>query len=204
MVSYNAGVDEAGRGPLAGPVVTAAVILNEPINGLTDSKKLTPTRRSELALEIQNKAVAFAYGRANVEEIECLNIHHATLLAMRRAIENLPIRPHHIKVDGLYVPSVEITCEAIVQGDLLVAEISAASILAKVARDAEMDNMELLYPGYYFSAHKGYPTSKHLKALQTLGPCAIHRKSYGPVAKLLAAHLSSKANLANNLTVCIK
>ncbi|STX28993.1 ribonuclease HII [Legionella beliardensis] len=193
MVNYIAGVDEAGRGPLAGPVVTAAVILNEPIAGLTDSKKLTAAKRSVLALEIQSKALAFAYGRAEVAEIDHLNIHHATLLAMKRAIENLPICPHHIKVDGLYVPTIEISCEAIVQGDLLVAEISAASILAKVARDAEMDALELHYPGYEFATHKGYPTAKHLNALQLLGPCAIHRKSYGPVAKLLAAQANQLA-----------
>lgn len=186
MVQYIAGVDEAGRGPLAGPVVTAAVILQGPIEGLTDSKKLTATRRYELALEIQAKSLAFSYGRADVAEIEQFNIHHATLLAMRRAIENLPLRPHLIKIDGLYVPNIEIPCEAIIKGDLLVAEISAASILAKVARDNEMEEMEKLYPGYEFSIHKGYPTLRHLDSLKRLGPCAIHRRGYGPVAKLLA------------------
>lgn len=187
MIIYIAGVDEAGRGPLAGPVVTAAVILDKPIDGLTDSKKLTAKRRRELVVEIQETAIAFAYGRAEIEEIETLNIHYATLLAMQRAVEGLKIRPHHIKVDGLYTPIFEgITSEAIVQGDLLVTEISAASILAKVARDDEMDEMEILYPGYAFSSHKGYSTVKHLDALQRLGPCPIHRRGYGPVAKLLA------------------
>ncbi|WP_419421034.1 ribonuclease HII [Legionella sp. D16C41] len=195
MFTYIAGVDEAGRGPLAGPVITAAVILNEPIDGLTDSKKLTALKRSKLALEIEQKALAFAYGRADVSEIDKLNIHHATLLAMQRAIESLPIRPHLVKIDGLYVPSTDIPCEAIVHGDLLVAEISAASILAKVARDREMDEMERLYPGYEFSTHKGYSTAKHQAALQKLGPCAIHRKSYGPVAKLLAVNVNIEQTL---------
>ncbi|MGQ3889552.1 ribonuclease HII [Legionella sp. CNM-1927-20] len=195
MIQYIAGVDEAGRGPLAGPVVTAAVILKEPIEGLTDSKKLTAARRYELALEIQAKSLAFAYGRAEVFEIEQLNVHHATLLAMRRAIESLPLRPHFIKIDGLYVPKIEIPCEAIIKGDLLIAEISAASILAKVARDNEMMEMEKLYPGYEFSSHKGYSTVKHLDALQRLGPCAIHRKGYGPVAKLLALNTNKVEEL---------
>ncbi|STX51302.1 ribonuclease HII [Legionella busanensis] len=194
MIRYIAGVDEAGRGPLAGPVVTAAVILEEPIEGLTDSKKLTPIKRSQLALEIQAKSLAFAYGRADVAEIEQFNIHHATLLAMRRAIENLPLRPHHIKIDGLYVPDIDIPCEAIIKGDLLISEISAASILAKVARDNEMEEMEKLYPGYEFAIHKGYSTAKHLDALQRLGPCAIHRKVYGPVAKLLALKAEHQQN----------
>ena len=184
MTIYIAGVDEVGRGPLAGPVITAAVILNEPIEGVTDSKKLSASRRVKIAKLIQTKAIAFAYGRAEVEEIDQINIHQATLLAMKRAIEGLAIVPHKVMVDGMFLPSVAMTCEAIVKGDLLIFEIGAASILAKVARDAEMELMDSQYPGYGFSSHKGYPTVKHRKALLELGPCAIHRRSFAPVAAL--------------------
>ncbi len=180
-----AGVDEVGRGPLAGPVVAAAVILNESILGVTDSKKLSPIKRQKLAAIIKEKAVCYAYGRAEVFEIEQLNIHHATLLAMKRAIEGLSQKPSQVLVDGLYTPDVPIYCEAIVQGDALIAQIGAASILAKVHRDEEMKQMEEIYPGYDFAVHKGYPTPMHLKALQRLGPCAIHRKNFAPVARLL-------------------
>lgn len=173
-----AGVDEVGRGPLAGAVVTAAVILQEPIEGVTDSKKLSPSKRVALAKKIQEKALAFAYGRAEVEEIDALNIHHASLLAMKRAIEALSIRPDQVLVDGLYVPKIEFPCQAIVQGDLKVHEIAAASILAKVARDAEMQAFEMVYPGYGFAAHKGYATKMHKEALVKLGPTPIHRKSF--------------------------
>lgn len=181
-----AGVDEVGRGPLAGAVVTAAVILREPIIGLADSKKLSAKKRNELALTIKQYAHAYAYGRAEVDEIDALNIHHATLLAMKRAVEALSINPTEVMVDGIHVPHLSIPCTAIVKGDSLIPEISAASILAKVARDAEMDEFEVLYPGYGFSAHKGYPTAVHRKALMELGPCPIHRRSYAPVAVAMA------------------
>ncbi len=180
-----AGVDEVGRGPLAGPVVTAAVILREPIVGVGDSKKIAPLKRQQLAALIQKSALCFAYGRAEVEEIEQLNIHHATLLAMKRAIEGLSIAPDEVLVDGLYTPNVNFPCLAIVNGDHLVQEIGAASILAKVMRDEEMQRMDLLYPGYGFAAHKGYGTVQHRRALERLGPCPIHRKSYAPVAYAL-------------------
>lgn len=179
---YIAGVDEVGRGPLAGPVITAAVILKSPIDGIMDSKKLTPLKRQKLAIEIQKQALCYAYGRADVDEIDSLNIHYATLLAMKRAIEALPILPQKILVDGLFIPNVTISCEPVVDGDNLIKEIGAASILAKVLRDEEMERMDILYPGYGFAAHKGYATAEHRAALQKLGPCAIHRKSYAPVA----------------------
>ncbi|KTC78250.1 ribonuclease HII [Legionella brunensis] len=186
MDRYIAGVDEVGRGPLAGPVVTAAVILLKPIEGVTDSKKLTPIKRKVLANRIIEEAHCYAYGRAEVEEIERLNIHHATLLAMKRAIEALPIQPDEILVDGLFVPEVTTPCRAIIDGDGLIPSIGAASILAKVLRDQEMEEMDLHYPGYGFAAHKGYATEMHRKALIELGPCALHRKNFAPVTKLLA------------------
>jgi len=182
---FIAGVDEVGRGPLAGPVVTAAVILNEPIPGVRDSKQLSEKKREQLADEIKSRAICYAYGRAEVEEIDELNIHHATLLAMKRAIEALTIRPSEVFVDGLYTPSVLMPCKAIVKGDSLIYQIAAASILAKVARDAEMLAMDSLYPGYQFAAHKGYPTAAHRAALSNLGACPIHRRSYAPVAAVL-------------------
>jgi ribonuclease HII len=185
VLIHLAGVDEVGRGPLAGPVVTAAVILNEPIEGIADSKKLTPLKRQQLAKQIQERALCYAYGRAEVAEIDELNIHHATLLAMKRAIEALPITPIEVWVDGLYVPKVSLPCKAIVNGDDLVPAIGAASILAKVLRDEEMVQMDELYPGYGFSSHKGYGTKMHQEALIRLGPCAIHRKSYSPVMAAL-------------------
>lgn len=177
-----AGVDEVGRGPLAGAVVTAAVILNDPIEGLADSKKLSAKKRKQLSLLIMEKAYAYAYGRAEAEEIDALNIHQATLLAMKRAVEALPIKPDFVMVDGLYTPQLQVPCKAIVQGDSLIPEISAASILAKVLRDEEMEVMDELYPGYGFAGHKGYPTVAHREALIRLGPCVIHRTSYAPVA----------------------
>ena len=179
---YVAGVDEVGRGPLAGPVVTAAVILSSPIDGVTDSKKLSPLKRRRLAVEIRERALCYAYGRAEVDEIDQLNIHHATLLAMKRAIEGLSLCPTKVLVDGLYTPDISIPSYAIVKGDSLITEIGAASILAKVLRDEEMERMDQLYPGYGFSLHKGYPTAMHRAALQSLGPCQIHRMSYAPVA----------------------
>ncbi|HAT1866285.1 ribonuclease HII [Legionella pneumophila] len=181
-----AGVDEVGRGPLAGAVVTAAVILKKPIDGLTDSKKLSPKQRNLLAIRIKEEALAFAYGRAEVEEIDQLNIHHATLLAMRRAVEALPIQPDNVVVDGAFTPQLNIPCKAIVQGDSLIPEISAASILAKVLRDEEMVALDKIYPGYGFAEHKGYATPVHKEALMRLGPCKIHRRSYSPVVDLIS------------------
>ena len=181
-----AGVDEVGRGPLAGAVVTAAVILKEPIEGLDDSKKLSEKKRKLLALQIKEEALAYAYGRAEVEEIDTLNIHHATLLAMRRAVEALTIQPNTVLVDGLFTPQLSMPCNAIVQGDSLVPSISAASILAKVFRDEEMKQLDKIYPGYGFADHKGYATSAHREALIRLGPCRIHRRNYAPVAALMS------------------
>ena len=180
-----AGVDEVGRGPLAGAVVASAVILGEPIPGVTDSKKLSPGRRAELALLIKKRALCYAYGRAEVDEIDALNIHWATLLAMKRAIEGLSLSPQRVLVDGLYAPAVCMPCEVIVKGDSLVASIGAASILAKVLRDEEMCALDIIYPGYGFARHKGYPTAEHRAALQLLGASAIHRRSYAPVAAVL-------------------
>jgi ribonuclease HII len=179
-----AGVDEVGRGPLAGDVVTAAVILQNPIEGLADSKKLTDKKRQILAERIKAEAYAFAYGRASVDEIDALNIHHATLLAMKRAVLALPKEPAIVLVDGMHTPDLPMECKAIIQGDSLVPSISAASILAKVLRDEEMIAFEALYPGYGFKDHKGYPTVKHRQALKLLGPCAIHRRSFAPVAEV--------------------
>lgn len=176
-----AGVDEVGRGPLAGPVVTAAVILESSIPGVLDSKRLTPKKRKALALEIQEKAICYAYGRAEVDEINALNIHHAALLAMKRAVEGLSIQPEMVLVDGMHRPDITMPCYAVIKGDEFIAEISAASILAKVHRDEEMQAMELHYPGYGFAAHKGYPTAMHHQALETLGPCIIHRKYFNRV-----------------------
>ena len=188
MNDYIAGVDEVGRGPLAGPVITAAVILNEPIDGVKDSKKLSPLKRKQLPKEIRERALCYAYGRAEVHEIDTLNIHHATLLAMKRAIEALSLSPKQVMVDGLYTPNVAMPCQAIVGGDGLVLEIGAASILAKVLRDEEMEAMDERYPGYGFALHKGYPTAMHRAALIDLGPCDIHRRSYAPVAAALLTH----------------
>ena len=185
---YIAGVDEVGRGPLAGPVIAAAVIIQTPIANVGDSKTLSAKKRDFLAERIKESALAFAYGRAEHHEIDTLNIHHATLLAMQRAINALSIAPHRVLVDGMYIPLVAMPCEAIIKGDSLVFEIGAASILAKVARDAEMQEMEKLYPGYGFATHKGYPTKTHREALAELGPCPIHRLSFAPVrmAQMLA------------------
>lgn len=180
-----AGVDEVGRGPLAGPVIACAVILECTIPGVTDSKKLTDAKRRRLAKEIETQAVCYAYGRAEVEEIDRLNIHHATLLAMKRAIQGLAVRPDEIWVDGLYLPNIDIPGKAIVNGDALVDVIGAASILAKVSRDQEMIELASRYPGYGFEKHKGYPTVLHRDALSQLGVTDIHRRSFGPVARLL-------------------
>jgi ribonuclease HII len=178
-----AGVDEAGRGPLAGPVFAAAVILDaaRPIVGLADSKQLTAARREELALAIRVEARAWALGRAEVEEIDSLNILQATLLAMQRAVGALRRYPALARVDGNRAPVLDCAVETIVGGDATVPEISAASILAKVARDAEMCELERRYPGYGFAAHKGYPTRAHLRALDRIGVSPAHRRSFGPV-----------------------
>lgn len=183
-----AGVDEAGRGPLAGDVVAAAVILDEkrPVAGLADSKKLSEKKREALFNEIQERAIAFCIARASVDEIDQLNILHASMLAMKRAVEGLHIEPHHVLVDGNRLPQWRYSSEAVVQGDASVAAISAASILAKVTRDREMCVLDDLYPGYGFALHKGYPTKQHLAALQTMGPSPIHRRGYAPVRDLIA------------------
>jgi ribonuclease HII len=180
------GVDEAGRGPLAGPVFAACVILRDgdPIDGLADSKVLTPERREELASQIRDRAVAWAVASASVEEIDRINILRASLLAMRRAVEQLVVEPHEVLVDGLHCPEVRFPVRAIVDGDALVSEISAASILAKTARDALMVQLHELYPDYGFASHKGYSTREHLAALRRFGICPIHRRSFAPVRSL--------------------
>ena len=182
-----AGVDEAGRGPLAGPVIAAAVILDpdNPVEGLRDSKQLTEKRRESLYDEITGKAIAWATGRADVEEIDRINILQATLRAMRRAVEQLQPAAAYVLVDGNQCPLLDCPVEAVVKGDSKVAAISAASIIAKVTRDREMIEMDGLYPGYGLAGHKGYPSSRHLEALQRLGITPIHRRSYAPVRKLL-------------------
>ncbi|MBL8308297.1 MAG: ribonuclease HII [Rubrivivax sp.] len=178
-----AGVDEAGRGPLAGPVVAAAVILDDlhPIRGLADSKVLTATRREKLFDEIRAKALCCAIASASAEEIDRLNILHATMLAMQRAVEALRLPPHRVVVDGNRVPRLKVPVAAVVKGDAKVAAISAASILAKVQRDRLCQELHERHPGYGFAGHKGYPTAEHLEALQRLGPCPEHRRSYAPV-----------------------
>ena len=182
-----AGVDEAGRGPLAGPVVAAAVILDElnPIQGLADSKILTASRREKLFDEIRAKALCFAIAEASVEEIERLNILQATLLAMRRAVEGLRLRPYKVLVDGNRLPVLDVLAEAIVKGDATVPAISAASILAKVHRDRWCAEVDLAFPEYGFARHKGYGTAEHLAALQAHGACPQHRKTFRPVAEVL-------------------
>lgn len=181
------GVDEAGRGPLAGPVVAAAVILDpaNPIAGLNDSKKLSAKRRDALAIEIRAKALAWAVAEASVEEIDRINILQASLLAMQRAVEGLATRPSHALIDGNRCPKLWCTAEAIIGGDGKVASIAAASILAKTVRDAGMLVLHASYPQYGFDRHMGYPTAVHLKALREHGVSPIHRRSYAPVAQLL-------------------
>ena len=181
------GVDEAGRGPLAGPVYAAAVILDplRPIDGLADSKKLSESKRDSLAILIRERAIAWAIASASVEEIDALNILQATLLAMRRAVESLSVPPTEVLVDGTHCPKISIPARAIVKGDSSVAAISAASILAKTARDAEMQRLHALHPHYGLDRHKGYPTAVHLAALREYGVIAIHRRSFAPVRALL-------------------
>ena len=188
-----AGVDEAGRGPLAGPVAAAAVILdpNRPIAGLKDSKQLTPTQREALAEEIRTRSLAWAVAWADHEEIDHLNILQASLLAMVRAVAALAPQPARVLVDGNRCPAVPQPVRAIVKGDATVAAISAASILAKVERDAAMCRLDALYPGYGFAVHKGYPTAVHLAALEAQGACPVHRKSFGPVRRTLLKRTGS-------------
>lgn len=182
-----AGVDEVGRGPLAGPVVAAAVILDagRPIAGLADSKVLSPSRRETLAVKIRERCLAWALGEAGVEEIDRLNILQATRLAMRRAVEALPVYPALVLVDGNQPPVLHCEVRAIVGGDATVPAISAASILAKVARDRTMVEFDAVYPGYGFARHKGYPTPEHLQALVRLGVTPIHRLSFSPVRQVV-------------------
>ncbi len=182
-----AGVDEVGRGPLAGAVVTAAVILDpeNPVAGLDDSKKISEKKRTMLSQEIKEKALCYCIARAEHTEIDELNIFHATLLAMRRAVEGLSLIPDKVLVDGKFCPDIMFPCEAVVKGDSRVAAISAASILAKVERDNEMIALDKTWPGYGFARHKGYPTKVHIEALQKLGVTPIHRRSYKPVQKIL-------------------
>jgi ribonuclease HII len=196
-----AGVDEAGRGPLAGPVVAAAVILDDlnPIVGLADSKKLTALRRERLFDEIRGKALCFAVAQASVEEIDSLNILQATLLAMRRAVHGLRLPPKLVLVDGNRLPVLSMRCEAIVKGDSLIAAISAASILAKVTRDRWCDEIDLQYPAYGFAQHKGYGTAQHLSALRAQGASPLHRKTFAPVRVMLAgAVVETGARVATN------
>lgn len=182
-----AGVDEVGRGPLVGDVVTAAVILdpNNPIEGLTDSKKLSEKKRLALFPEIQEKALAWSVGRCSPEEIDQLNILHATMLAMQRAIAGLKVQPDLALIDGNRVPELPMLGEAVVKGDLRVAEISAASIIAKVVRDQEMEELDAEYPQFGFAKHKGYPTKAHFEAIEKHGVIDQHRKSFKPVKRAL-------------------
>lgn len=185
------GVDEAGRGPLAGSVFAAAVVLDpgRPVEGLADSKVLTAPAREKLSRRIRRGALAWSIASASVEEIDRINILRASLLAMQRAVAGLGLAPDEVCVDGNHVPELPYPCRAIVDGDALVACISAASILAKVARDAEMAAMERRFPGYGFAGHKGYATPEHLAALRERGPCEIHRRSFEPVQLLMQGRL---------------
>ncbi len=191
-----AGVDEAGRGPLAGPVVAAAVILDDlhPIEGLADSKKLSPRRREQLYDEIRAKALCFAIAQASVEEIDQLNILQATLMAMRRAVVGLRLKPMKVLVDGNQLPVLEVLAEAIVKGDTKVPAISAASILAKVHRDRWCQEVHQQFPQYGFDQHKGYGTAFHLNALKIYGACLHHRKSFAPVKSAYDSRYSYRSH----------
>lgn len=194
-----AGVDEVGRGPLVGAVITAAVILDptRPIVGLADSKKLSEKRRLALFDEIQEKALAWSLGRAEPEEIDRLNILHATMLAMQRAVAALPLTPGFVLIDGNRCPALAVPSQAVVKGDSLVAEISAASILAKVTRDREMAELDRLFPDYGFAQHKGYPTALHREKLVQFGATPHHRRSFAPVRNaLLDADVRAAASSA--------
>lgn len=198
-----AGVDEAGRGPLAGPVVAAAVILDprRPIRGLADSKKLSAARREVLFDEIRAKALCCSVAQASVAEIDSLNILQATMLAMRRAVEGLRLMPGKVLVDGNRLPTLAVLAEAIVKGDDKVAAISAASIVAKVTRDHLMQELDTFYPGYGFARHKGYGTADHLSALRGLGPTEHHRRSFAPVAVAFAAQETGRPAVQTSLDV---
>jgi len=200
-----AGVDEVGRGPLAGDVVAAAVMLDprRPIEGLRDSKKLSASRRDELAQLIRERALAWSIASASVHEIDEMNILQASLLAMHRAVQALDPQPEYVLVDGNRLPRWQYAAQAVVRGDDRVPAIAAASILAKVHRDSALIAMETQYPGYGFATHKGYPTPEHLQALQTLGVTPLHRRSFAPVKKVIAAH-SLRCNMndkARRITV---
>jgi len=188
QLTYIAGVDEVGRGPLAGAVVAAAVILDseKEISGLMDSKKLSEKKRDILFVEIKEKAIAWSVGRAEVEEIDDINILHASLLAMQRAVNNLSVKPQHALIDGNRCPQLECPSTAVVKGDDRVKVIAAASIIAKVTRDREMIELDEMYPGYGLAKHKGYPTKAHIAALTELGVSPIHRRSFAPVKRCLA------------------
>jgi ribonuclease HII len=190
-----AGVDEAGRGPLAGAVVAAAVILDElaPIKGLADSKKLSALRREKLYNEICAKALCVSVGQASVQEIDALNILQATMLAMQRAVAGLRLKPAKVLVDGNRIPKLDVLAEAIVGGDAKVQAISAASIIAKVTRDRQCAELHAQYPQYGFDAHKGYGTAEHMQALRTHGACEAHRRSYAPVREVLGARSEQSA-----------
>jgi ribonuclease HII len=191
------GVDEAGRGPLAGPVFAAAVILDRrrPIRGLDDSKKLPPQTRLELAECIKSRALAWAVASASVEEIDALNILRAALLAMQRAVNALRIVPDRVLVDGLYCPAVAMQAKAVIGGDARIKSISAASILAKTERDAEMVRLHARYPSYGFDRHKGYPTPEHLALLREHGPCEVYRTTFAPVRLLLEGAMPVQVEL---------
>ncbi|CAM8424321.1 ribonuclease HII [Candidatus Methylopumilus universalis] len=189
QVNLICGVDEAGRGPLAGPVYAAAVILGPDFNtdGLRDSKKLCESKRYSLAVHIKKNALAWSVGICSASEIDKINIHQATLLAMKRAIEGLDgYRSIKVMVDGLFCPQVDFPCEAIVKGDDKVAEISAASIIAKTERDLKMIEIDKIYPDYQFKKHKGYPTKLHIEMIKSEGLCEYHRKSFSPIKEMLA------------------
>lgn len=194
-----AGVDEVGRGPLVGDVVTAAVILDpeHPIAGLADSKKISEKKRNLLVPEIKQHAIAWAIGRATPEEIDTLNILHATMLAMQRAVASLNVTPDYVLVDGNRSPQFVMPSQAVIKGDGRVAEISAASILAKVARDQDMIELDAKYPDYGFAAHKGYPTKVHLEKIQQLGVLECYRKSFKPVANVIAQMAKNPQVYAN-------
>jgi len=187
------GIDEVGRGCLAGPVVAAAVILDpqRPIVGLCDSKKLSAKRRVQLAQQIKHDATAWSIGRAEAREIDQINILQASLLAMKRAVMSLPVAPDWAWVDGIHYPNLSCDGECVVQGDSLIPEISAASILAKVYRDQQMQYLDALYPGYDFQRHKAYPTKLHQQGLETMGCSPVHRRSYAPVQRVMVLHQES-------------
>lgn len=190
MMDLVAGVDEVGRGPLAGPVVTAAVILapDDPLFGqYRDSKKLSEKKRLRLYHHLRRHALGYAVAQASVEEIDRLNILEATMLAMRRAVDGLALRPSRVLVDGNRVPALSVAAEAIVGGDDAVQQIAAASIVAKVVRDRLMQRLDHRHPGYQFSAHKGYGTAVHMQALRAQGPCPAHRQSFAPVRRCLSS-----------------